>query len=99
MNDREKSNSADVRASGSPLSPDAWRRVAAALRLSDRERQIVQCLFEDMTEREAAARLSISSHTVHTHIARLYRKLGVRTRCGLASRIMTVHADDVSRPP
>ena len=75
----------------SPLSAEAWRAVAVTLRLSKRERQIIECLFDDLTEREVAERLVISSHTVHTHIARLYRKLGVRTRCGLAARVLQAH--------
>jgi len=45
--------------------------------------QIIQGIFDDKKEFAIAAELTISVHTVHTHLERLYRKLGVRTRIGL----------------
>lgn len=54
--------------------------VGRGLRLSPRELQIVQGVFDDLKEAAIADRLGISSHTVHTHLERLYRKLGVSGR-------------------
>jgi DNA-binding CsgD family transcriptional regulator len=64
----------------------AWRDTVAALRLSSREVQIVECLL-DLEDDEAtiAGRLGMSPHTVHAHLKRLYKKLGVTARCQLGS--------------
>jgi AraC-like DNA-binding protein len=37
----------------------------------------------DLSEDQIARELGISAHTVHTHFERVYRKLGVRSRCQL----------------
>lgn len=67
-----------------------WSVLAGALKLSERETEIVQCVFDDMKERAIATHLGISAHTVHTHLERLYRKLNVSSRCGL---VLTVVAE------
>jgi DNA-binding CsgD family transcriptional regulator len=55
--------------------------------LSERERQIAEAVFDDQKESVIAVHLGISSHTVHTHLERLYRKLGVTSRVTLVSRV------------
>lgn len=65
------------------LSPEQWRSVAAQLHLSERELQVVHGVFDDLKEAAIAQRLGISAHTVHTHLERMYRKLGVNGRCQL----------------
>lgn len=72
-----------------------WLSLARSLQLSGREREILQCIFEDQTEAVIARRLGISAHTVHTHLERLYRKLGVGTRCAAVIRVFSEY---VSRP-
>lgn len=62
-------------------------RTASSLGLSDRESQIVAGLFAGLNEAEISRQLAISSHTVHSHIKRLYRKLGVTDRQTLLIRI------------
>ena len=57
---------------GALFSEEQWQAIALSLGLS---------------AREFACRLGISSHTVHTHLGRLYRKLGVRNRCQLLVRV------------
>ncbi len=74
------------------LSPAEWALIAGALRLSPRELDVVQCIFDDHTEASMARQLAISVHTVHTHLERLYRKLGVSTRCGAAIRVFAEYA-------
>src|SRR5262245_29239989 len=61
----------------SVLPHDAWRRIANSLRISNRELQIIQEIFDDRKESAIADDLAISVHTVHTYLGRLYRKLGV----------------------
>ena len=69
------------------LSPNRWRAVAQSLRLSEREFQIVQCMFDDEIEAEIARRLKMSPHTVHTHLERLYRKMDVHSGRAVVLRV------------
>ena len=75
----------------------AWDTVAKSLRISDRELQIVQGIFDDRKEYAIAHELKISTHTVHTHLERLYRKLSVSSRLGLVLCIMSEYLS--SLPP
>jgi DNA-binding NarL/FixJ family response regulator len=86
-----------LRRDRSILSSNAWRRIANSLRISDRELQIVQGIFDDQKELTIADDLRISVHTVHTHLQRLYRKLGVNTRAGLILCILSKYLS--SLPP
>ena len=53
-------------------------QVAASL--TTRELEVLRCIVQGMTTRQVAGSLGISARTAESHIARLYRKLGVRTR-------------------
>lgn len=68
-----------------------WTAVGISLRLSPRELQIVQAVFDDQKESAIADGLGISAHTVHTHLERLYRKVGARGRTTMAVRILAEH--------
>ena len=48
--------------------------------LSNRERQILALLADGLVNKQIAARLSISTNTVKTHLELLFDKLGVTTR-------------------
>jgi DNA-binding NarL/FixJ family response regulator len=48
--------------------------------LSPREVQVLALLAEGLVNKQIAARLGISRHTVKTHLAALFHKLGVSTR-------------------
>lgn len=52
--------------------------------LTAREREIIALLLTDAKECAIAEQLCISPHTVHTHVNRVYRKLGVASRVQLA---------------
>ncbi len=74
---------------GSPMSPKIARKVIHEFQddsiseqyiLSHRERDIVKCIEEGLTYKEISHRLSISSHTVHTHIKNIYEKLQAKDR-------------------
>jgi hypothetical protein len=45
-------------------------------------------LFNDEKELAIATSLGITTRTVHTHIERLYRKLGTKDRAQLLLRVM-----------
>lgn len=77
---------------GSPgfglLDGDEWERAVQHLNLSGREQEIARAIFDDRTESSIAEKLGISPHTVHTHVERLYRKLGVGSRTQLVLRVV-----------
>lgn len=50
------------------------------VRLSSREREIIACVARGLSDREIAEQLSLSSHTVHRHVANIRRKLGRTSR-------------------
>ena len=58
-------------------------RVAKALRLSSREREVLQLIAEGRSGKEIAGILGISVKTVSFHRENIKRKLGVRTIAGL----------------
>ena len=65
-------------------------RVAAARsgpELTVTEQRVAELIAAGATNREAAAELFVSVRTVETHVAAIYRKLGVRTRAELANRL------------
>jgi len=67
--------------------PGEWRSLASCLGLSPRECGIVRAVFDGHSEKDTAARLGLSPHTVHTYLWRIYRKLSVQSResCWCAS--------------
>jgi DNA-binding CsgD family transcriptional regulator len=74
---------------GSSLLPEsAWPYLSNTLRLSPREMQIVQGVFEDQKEESIAYELGISPHTVNTYFQRLYTKLHVSSRPQLILRVI-----------
>lgn len=82
-----------VHEGGSPISPAIARRIlesfqaprreavaADGAELSDRESEILRLVAKGLSFKEVGAALAISSHTVITHVKRIYRKLEVHSR-------------------
>jgi DNA-binding CsgD family transcriptional regulator/tetratricopeptide (TPR) repeat protein len=61
--------------------------------LTTAEQKIAALIAEGLTNREAAARLFVTEHTVEAALVRIYAKLGVRSRSELAGRLIS-RADD-----
>jgi DNA-binding NarL/FixJ family response regulator len=57
-----------------------------AARLSTRQLQVLQLLSEGMTVGQTATRLGLSPRTVESHVAKVYARLGARTRLEAVSR-------------
>lgn len=78
-----------TRLTGSAMfSSQAWEKIARSLNLSVRELQIIRGVFDDQKELTLAKALGISVHTIHTHVARLHRKLAVTDRSQLIQLVM-----------
>lgn len=54
--------------------------------LSERERQVLSYISQGATNREIAAALYLSPHTVKEHTSAIYRKLGARNRAEAVRR-------------
>jgi DNA-binding NarL/FixJ family response regulator len=54
--------------------------------LSPREREVLDLMAQGATNREIAAALHLSPHTIHEHTSGLYRKLGARNRADAVQR-------------
>ncbi len=48
--------------------------------LTDREMEVLQCLAQGYTNKEAALHLGISSQTIKFHVSSIFSKLGVNNR-------------------
>jgi DNA-binding CsgD family transcriptional regulator len=70
------------------FSKEAWQEISRSLRLSRRELQIVERIFDDDTESEMSKELGITRSTIHTHMERLRRKLAVTDRGEMMLRII-----------
>jgi DNA-binding CsgD family transcriptional regulator len=55
--------------------------------LTNQEHQVALIVAEGATNREAASRLFVTTKTIETHLSRIYRKLGLRSRTELARRL------------
>jgi DNA-binding CsgD family transcriptional regulator len=55
--------------------------------LTPQELQVALMVASGVTNREAGARLFLSAKTIEAHLGRIYRKLGVRSRTELATRV------------
>jgi len=88
-----------VRAGGSPMSPEIARQVvqffqtekrapAGSDDLSERERELLSLLARGKQYKEIADQLAISTDTVRSHIRRIYRKLHVHSRTEAAVKFL-----------
>jgi DNA-binding CsgD family transcriptional regulator len=69
-----------------PPAGDGNPAARASLGISDRELAVLKALAGGRSNREIAAAFHISPHTVKTHVARLYEKLGARRRTDAVAR-------------
>lgn len=57
------------------------------LRLTNRQLQVARLVARGASDMDVAERLDMSEETVGTHLGRIYKKLGVRTRRELAAQL------------
>jgi DNA-binding CsgD family transcriptional regulator len=62
-------------------------RAPASEGLTETERRVADLAAEGRSNREIAAELYMGVSTVEAHLSRVYRKLGIRSRAGLAGRL------------
>lgn len=89
---------AELRRGGSPMTPRVARRVLemfsqlAPVRhdygLAPREREVLELFVRGLTNKEVAAKLGLSIHTIDTYNRSLYEKLHVNTRSGAVAKAL-----------
>jgi transcriptional regulator of acetoin/glycerol metabolism len=67
-----------------PRTGDRWDSLTAA------ERDVAMIIAEGATNREAAARLFLSPHTIDYYLRQIFRKLGVASRVELTRLVVTL---------
>ena len=71
----------------------------AGSQLSPREAEVLRRLAAGQTDREIADALFLSVRTVEHHVARIFAKLGVRTRTAAATAAVAAGLVDPTPPP
>ena len=74
-----------------PLPPESSEEVRSRLGLSPREFEIALLLLAGHTEKGTAKALQSRPATVHSHVERIYRKVEVRSRSGLVSKLFEAY--------
>jgi DNA-binding NarL/FixJ family response regulator len=72
----------DSPTTSAPEEPSAGQ---ALLALTRREREVAALIAQGMSNRQIAKELSISERTAANHVAKILRKLGLRSRAQIAS--------------
>jgi len=89
----------EVHGGGSPMSGPIARKVVQSFRkappakpeegaLSDRERQVLECLAKGYAYKQISDELGVSMDTTRTYIRRIYEKLHVHTRTDAVVRFL-----------
>jgi DNA-binding NarL/FixJ family response regulator len=91
----------DVHAGGASLNPMVTRSVLEMLRrltgprkdygFTPRERKILELMTQGLLVKEIADQLTLSYHTVDTHLRNIYAKLRVHTRTGAVAKVLKEH--------
>ena len=55
-----------------------------SVRMTKRERQVVELISDGMTNKEIAQKLNLSAYTVKSHVHNILEKLALRTRIQIA---------------
>jgi DNA-binding NarL/FixJ family response regulator len=56
-----------------------------SVRMTSRERQVIDLIGEGLSNKEIAARLNIATHTVKSHVRNVMEKLALHTRLQIAA--------------
>ena len=68
---------------------DSMFAEAERLDLTKAQRRVFELLLEGLAEKQVAARLKVSPHTVHNHVRKIYVAVGVGSRSELLARFVS----------
>ncbi|MEX0680510.1 MAG: response regulator transcription factor [Balneolales bacterium] len=75
-------------------SPGGKRKLLAAIRMTVRERQVIELIAEGLTNKEIAQKLHISSYTVKSHVHNILEKLTLHNRLQIAKYAHNIDTED-----
>lgn len=96
VNQAERAEGAESTESAVAPGVDGGREAASADGLTERETEVLVLVADGLSNQEIAARLTISTATVKTHINNLFAKTGVRDR---AQAVRYAYQHGLVRPP
>ncbi len=67
---------------------DRFSTLSGDYNLTEREREILNCLVNGATKKEIAVELGVSVHTVTTHLRRVYEKLHVTKNAAAVAKAL-----------
>jgi two-component system, NarL family, nitrate/nitrite response regulator NarL len=73
----------------------ASRQHHRARSFTEREQQVLSCVFEGLANKEIAARIGVSESSVKATLQQLFSKTGVRTRSQLVRIVLEQHRDQI----
>uniref|UniRef100_UPI003F491FF1 helix-turn-helix transcriptional regulator n=1 Tax=Nonomuraea bangladeshensis TaxID=404385 RepID=UPI003F491FF1 len=73
--------------------------IVEAYALTQREREVTECVARGHTTAEIATRLRLSSHTVRDHLKAIFAKVDVSSRGELVARLFGEHASPLLHVP
>ena len=62
---------------------------------TEREQQVLSCVFEGLANKEIADRIGVSESSVKNTLQQLFSKTGVRTRSQLVRIVLEQHRDQL----
>jgi pSer/pThr/pTyr-binding forkhead associated (FHA) protein len=83
---------ADVETQSLSQAQDSIRAEFEKVELTDAQRRVFELLLEGLSEKQVAARLTISPHTVHNHVRKIYVAARVGSRPELLARFVSREA-------
>jgi len=81
----------------SPFHPAEWDRLTETLGLSPQQARIVELILRGAGDKQIAAALGLSKHTVRTYLNRIFSRLGVSDRLELVIHVFISTRADVER--
>lgn len=88
--EQSEANSESAKPGRNLFRPAEWERLQQVLQLSPRELEILQAVFDDLSEPAIATHLDLSVHTVHTYLKRLFQKLDANSRVEVVCTVVAV---------